>query len=232
MEFREFVVAKITDESEDVRTLRLARADGAVPQYQPGHFFLLRLPDDTGKPTHRPYSAASAPWEGMLSFCIKRKGTFPQYLWKLQQGDRVEVGGPYGIFLLRPEDDERVFIGGGVGISSLRSMILQTVKEGKKASLFHSAHTRGGLIYFGEMEKLAQENQHFRFFPSISGPEAPEGWGGLRERIGVETLKGPLGTLEGKTFYLCGSKEMAGGLANALAEAGVPKERIKKDEWG
>ena len=232
MEFREFLVAGITDESEDVRSFSLAQPDGAVPQYRPGHFFLLRLPDGSGKVLQRSYSAASHPSEKTLCFCIKLKGIFTHLLWKLKMGDKIEASGPYGVFLLKPEDAERVFVGGGVGISALRSMILQTVKEGKKASLFHSAHTRSGLVYFDEMEKLAQQNANFKFFPSISGPEAPEGWGGLRERISVSTLKGALGTLGGKTFYLCGSKEMAGGLAVALASEGVPKERIKKDEWG
>jgi len=45
-------------------------------------------------------------------------------------------------------------------------------------------------------------------------------------------LKRELGALSGKTFYLCGSKEMAGSLAASLAVEGVPKENIRKDEWG
>jgi len=232
MEFKEYIVVDITDESSEVRTFKLKRHDGALPPYQSGHFFLLQLPDGNGKLTHRPYSVASAPWEDCLQFCIKRKGTFPNYLWKLVNGSRILVDGPYGIFLLKPDDTERVFVGGGVGISALRSMILQTIKEGKKGYLFHSAHTKDGLIYFEQMKKLSAENPNFKFFPSITGEVQPEGWSGLGERISAETLKAALGSLAGKTFYLCGSKDMAGSLAIALAAAGVPKERIKKDEWG
>ena len=47
-----------------------------------------------------------------------------------------------------------------------------------------------------------------------------------------EMLKEKLGPLENRTFYICGSKEMAGGLAAALLAEGVPKEKVKKDEWG
>ncbi len=232
MEFLPYLVREIIEESPDVRTFKLVLPDGSVPRYQAGHFFLLRLPDDNGKLTHRPYSVASAPWEESLWFCIKRKGTFPQFLWKLKKDDRVGVNGPYGIFLLQPNDTERVFIGGGVGISALRSMILQTLKEGKIAHLFHSAHTKDGLIYYNEMLALSQSEPNFKFYPSITGETAPMGWKGSTERIGVDLLKRTLGGLDNKTFYLCGSKEMAGGLAIALATAGVPKERIKKDEWG
>lgn len=232
MEFRQYMVVGITEESADVRTFRLARRDGIRPNYQPGHFFLLRLPDGTGKETHRPYSVASHPDELELSFCVKNKGFFPTLLWKLKSGDNIEVDGPYGIFLLRGDDTERVFIGGGVGISALRSMIIQTIKEGKKAHLFHSAHSREGLVYFSEMEKLARANPSFRFYPLITGEQKPDGWQGLGERISAQMLKEKLGTLSGKTFYLCGSKEMAGSLAISLAADGVPKDRIRKDEWG
>ena len=232
MEFKQYVVAGITEESPDVRTFRLARKDGPIPPYQPGHFFLLRLPDGTGKSTHRPYSVASHPSQPELWFCVKNKGFFPTLLWKLKEGDGIEVDGPYGIFLLRQDDSERVFIGGGVGISALRSMILQTANEGKRSWLFHSAHALGGLAYFEEMEKLASQKPNFSFLPSITGDDLPDGWDGLRGRISVQMLKEKLGTLEGKAFYLCGSKEMAGTLAAALLAEGVPKDKVRKDEWG
>jgi ferredoxin-NADP reductase len=232
MEFKQYLVREIVEESPDVRTFKLIQPDAKLPPYKPGHFFLIRLPDGNGKLTHRPYSVASAPWEDALWFCIKRKGTFPQFIWKLEMGSRVEVDGPYGIFLLRPDDAERVFIGGGVGISALRSMILQSLKEGKVTHLFHSAHTIDGLIYFMEFKALSEKEPNFKFHPSITGETVPLGWNGSTERIVADQLKRALGGLDGKTFYLCGSKEMAGGLAIALAAAGVPKERIKKDEWG
>jgi len=232
MEFKPYLVRELVEEGADVRTFKLVSPDGKVPSYKAGHFFLIRLPDDSGKLINRPYSVASAPWEDALWFCIKRKGAFPQFLWKLKAGDKVDADGPYGIFLLRPEDTERVFIGGGVGISALRSMILQTIRDGKVAHLFHSAHTQDSLIYYKEFEELAKTNPNFRFHPSITGETVPLGWNGSTERIGVEQLKRALGGLDGKTFYLCGSKEMAGGLAIALISAGVPKEMVKKDEWG
>lgn len=231
MKFGKFVVRKITCESEGVKTFFLSRPDGSIPAYQPGHFFLLRLPDENGKPVQRSYSAASHPSEPLLSFCIKLKGAFTQLLWKLNEDATVEIDGPYGVFLLRAEDASRVFIGGGVGISALRSQILQTIKEGKPCFLFHSAKTLEGLTYHSEMEKLAAENANFKCFLSLTGEQLPDGWKGMRGRINVLVLKEKLGSLQSKTFYLCGSKEMAGELSAALIAEGVAKERIKKDDW-
>ncbi|MCX8197332.1 MAG: FAD-binding oxidoreductase [Candidatus Micrarchaeota archaeon] len=232
MEFKPYRIVEIVNEAQDVRTFKILPVKGELPSYQPGHFFLLQLPDGTGKTTHRPYSAASHPDQKELWFCVKNKGFFPSLLWKLNVGDLIGLDGPYGLFLLSKDDKKRVFIGGGVGISALRSMILQTIKENMPCWLFHSAHTKEGLVYFDEMQKLSAQHQNFVFFPSISGEEAPPGWQGLKGRISLQSLLDKLGTLEGMSFYLCGSKEMVGALASSLASAGVPKERIKKDEWG
>jgi len=233
MNFQPFVLKEFVDESEDVRTFKFSKADGAIPIYKPGHFFLMRLKGEDGKPVQRSYSVASHPDESLLSFCIKLKGAFTHMLWKLKAGDTVELDGPYGVFLLRAEDTERVFIGGGVGISALRSMILQTVKhDGKRAYLFHAAHEFSGLAYFSEMKKLAGEYPLFKFYSCVTGENKPEGWGGYCERISVPMIKAALGTLSEKTFYLCGSKEMCAGLTTALLAEGVAKDRIKKDEWG
>ncbi|VVC00879.1 Sulfhydrogenase 1 subunit gamma [uncultured archaeon] len=233
MNFQPYVLQDTVNESDDVRTFRFAKGDGTLPAYKPGHFFLLRLKGEDGKMMQRSYSVASHPEEPFLSFCIKLKGAFTHLLWKLKSGDTVEIDGPYGIFLLRQEDTERVFIGGGVGISALRSMILQTVKhDGKRACLFHCAHEFPGLAYFQEMKSLSAGNPLFKFYPSITGEEKPAGWNGMCDRIGVPLLKKILGTFEDKTFYLCGSKGMVSGLTEALIADGVPKDRIKKDEWG
>lgn len=251
MNFQPFALKEIIDESEGIRTFRFARPDGSVPKYQAGHFFLMRLPDPgeqsspvsrtpagvqdpaTGKKwMQRSYSVASHPDEEMLAFCIKLKGAFTHLLWKLKVGDTVELDGPYGIFLLSPQDTERVFIGGGVGISALRSMIIQTVKhDNRRASLFHSARHFDGLTYFAEMRKLAAENPHFKFYSCVTGEEKPPGWNGYCERITVPMIKNVLGTLSDKTFYFCGSKEMGAQISAALIAEGVPKDRIKKDEW-
>ncbi|VVC01992.1 Sulfhydrogenase 1 subunit gamma [uncultured archaeon] len=233
MKFEKYAVSEIVQESRDVRTFKLAKSGGPAPSYQPGHFFLLRLPDANGKPVQRSYSAASVPGEAALWFCIKLKGAFTQLLWKLQAGSAIEVDGPYGVFMLIPGDAERVFIGGGVGISALRSMILHTVKnEGKRACLFHSGRFREALIYYDEMKKLADASPNFKFYPTITGDEIPDGWKGSKGRISAQMIKQTLGSLSGKSFYLCGSKEMTGELSAALISEGVPKERIKKDEWG
>ena len=231
MQFTQFILRKIIQESQDVRTFMLSLPDSSIPDFIPGNFFLLALNDGNGKRVQRAYSIASVKSEGALRFIIKLKGVFTTLLWQKKEGETIEVSGPYGIFKLKDTDTERVFIGGGVGISPLRSMIIQTLSQGKKATLFQSAKTNEELVYYVEFESLSKENSLFTFYPALTR-ETPSGWCGLCERISADLIKRTIGTLEGKSYYLCGSKEMMASVAQSLIDAGVPKENVHKEEWG
>lgn len=230
MDFLPYALERAVQESEDVRTFVLSPKGGQPLGFSPGNFFLLGLLDGGGRRVYRSYSAASLPDGGKLSFCIKRKGAFSQMLFSLREGDEVGVSGPYGIFTLAESDSERVFIAGGVGIAPLRSMILQTLGEGKRCALFHSAKTFAELTYYEEMQGLAAQGR-LSFFASITREEPPSGWKGLSGRITAETIAEKLGGLSGKTYYLCGTKEMCGQIAEGLKKAGVSKENVRKEEW-
>jgi len=229
MDYATFKLIRMEEMSEDVRTFTF---EGEVPPYRPGNFFLIRLPNDEGKKIFRSFSAAAHPSEGNLHFCVKKSGVFSSLLWKIREGDAAEISGPYGLFVLDEKDSERVFIGGGTGVAPLRSMIIQTLLEGKSTSLFHSARMISGLTYSGEMRQLEAKNPHFKFFPAVTREQMPPDWDGMRERLSAATIAQKLGALEGKTFYICGPKGMVATLVEGLMAAGVPKEKVKKEEWG
>ena len=111
-------------------------------------------------------------------------------------------------------------------------MILQTLLEEKPAALFHSASAPQGIVYSDEMRLFEARNPGFRFFPAVTRQEMPQEWEGIRGRITVGAIAERMGALAGKTFYICGPKEMVETLVQGLAGAGVPKEKIKKEEWG
>ena len=231
MQFTPFVIDEIVSESEQVRTFKLKPRDGALPAFLPGHFFLLGLTGAEGKRIFRSYSIASLPKEGVLQFCVKLKGIFTNMLWNLKAGDSVEVSGPFGLFLLIPDDTQRVFVGGGVGIAPLRAMILQTLQEGKKAYLFHSSRVFEELTYYSQFKKMQEENPNFKFISCITR-DAPDGWKGLCERLSVPAIKKELGTLDGKSYYFCGAKEMEKAIVGGLLAENVPKDKIRTESWG
>lgn len=231
MDFKRYRIGALERLGGSVRTFLLSPLEGEVPGYQPGNFFLLMLRTPQGKPLFRPYSASSAPGENGLKFCIKNGGEFTSLLFSLSEGDEIEVDGPYGTFTLDAGDSFRVFIAGGVGISPIRGMAMASAAQGIPCALFHSAKEEEGLVFRKEFEGLAQQLSGFSYFPALT-QEKPEGFAGIFGRVGAEKIRERLGSLEGKTYYICGSKEMASQLAAELMAAGVPKGAIRKEEWG
>jgi len=231
MDFRKYRIERVEEKGGSVRTFLLMPLEGRQPSFQPGNFFLLMLRTAAGKPLFRPYSVASQPWEVGLLFCIKNGGEFTSLLFALGEGGEIEVDGPYGTFTLAAEDSFRVFIAGGVGISPLRGMALQSAAEGMPCALFQSAKEKSGLFFSEEFEGLAKGGRGFSYFTALT-QEQPEGFGGIAGRITAERMKEKLGSLEGKAYYICGSKEMASQLATELIAAGVPKASVHKEEWG
>ncbi|MDP3742368.1 MAG: oxidoreductase, partial [Candidatus Micrarchaeota archaeon] len=57
-------------------------------------------------------------------------------------------------------------------------------------------------------------------------------WKGNRGRITAETIKQQCGSLDGKTFFICGSNKMNDEMTQTLLGLGVPKEQIITEKWG
>jgi len=121
-------VAKIIQETEDVKTFRLVACHGGgIPfSYLPGQFLTLTLPV-AEKPIRRSYTISSSPTQGY--FCevtIKRedKGAGSRYLHdQVKVGDTLEVKAPSGRFVFSgKEADDIVLISGGVGITPMMSI--------------------------------------------------------------------------------------------------------------
>jgi len=232
MKFEPYKISGIDSLSENVRALSLSPKSGGLPAYLPGQFFLLRLPDASGKQIFRSYSIASSPGEPHLVFCIKRKGAFTALLWQLKDGDGIDADGPYGNFTLTPSDTTRAFIGAGVGASPFRSMVLQSIKDGITVSFFQSSREFSGLLFFKELNALAASNPSFKFIPTITCENKPAEWKGMCGRISAQTVAQHCGDLSNISFYICGSKEMVAQLAEGLIAKGAKKEKIKSEGWG
>ena len=99
------------------------------PDYRPGSYFWVELPDrghSDEKGLRRHISLATSPTEsGVVGLATRLRDTaFKQTLAELEVGDEVQVEEPKGSFLL-PEDtdEEYVFVAGGIGITVFRSML-------------------------------------------------------------------------------------------------------------
>ena len=99
-----------------------------------------------------------------------------------------------------------------------------------RIGLFYSARTPGDFAYEDEWRRLADDGR-IEFRQTITRDStAPSEWTGERGRIGREALAslvhGPA-TL----CFVCGPPALVTDVPRLLDELGVPRERIKLEEW-
>jgi ferredoxin-NADP reductase len=218
-------------ETPTTRRVRLD-VDGIPFLYRAGQ--AASLAAGHAEPT--PYSIASAPHEtarhGWLEFLIKVDGSsrFGAIVETLQPGVDIRVQGPAGQFVL-PElsgDMPLVFIAGGTGIAPMRSMIFEALHKGHRGtrSLVYSARTPGEFAYLDELRALAERGE-LSLTLTLTGEV--EEWAHARGRTRAEHLSELVSPAA--MAFVCGPPAMVAELPPALVSLGLPRDRIRTDDW-
>lgn len=125
-----FVIDKVIERTEGVKTYRLRKKDGTNPAFfRAGQYVVVRQKID-GKLIARPVSISSGPEEtlnGTMDITVKavKDGFLSLYImenWK--EGDEVVTSGPQGVFYYDGLRDQKkvVACSGGSGITPILSM--------------------------------------------------------------------------------------------------------------
>lgn len=218
-------------ETPTTRRIRLA-LDGAPFRYRAGQAAALAA----GSGESTPYSIASAPYEtareGWLEFLVKVDGSsrFGALVTTLEPGTRIRVDGPVGSFTLPDASpvEPLLFIAGGTGIAPLRSMIREALHAGHEGrlALVYSARTPDEFAYLKELRGLAEEG---RLALTLTLTGHAEDWTHARGRTGTAHLSE---LVEPRTVvFLCGPPAMVADLPSALTSLGLPRERVRTEDW-
>ncbi len=193
--------------------------------FEAGKYVLFKI-DDGSKVLYRAYSILGVPSQkGRLDFVIKLiPGGFASEVFrKTKLGDKFVIKGPLGrlAFARDSPNAEHWFIGNGCGIAPLLSMIKANLHKfpGKKFVLLFSTKKREDLLFYDELKKLEKEKKNFSYFPTVTR----EKWEGKTGRVQEHLPK----DLSGKTFYLCGLKELVMDIKKLLLSRGIKEENIK-----
>jgi ferredoxin-NADP reductase len=229
--------ASVAEKREVAKGTLLVRfAVEGYPDYRPGSYFWVELPDrghDDEKGLRRHISLVTSPTEtGVVGLCTRlRDSAFKRTLAELEVGDEVEVEEPKGSFLL-PEDTsaEYVFVAGGIGITVFRSMLRYIADEGLpyRVTLVYSNRDRESAAFLDELGELEGRIDGLRVLLTMT--DEPE-WEGESRHLDAEVLAELLGGLDGKTFLVAGPPEMAEAVADSLLAAGVPEENVRADKF-
>lgn len=221
-------VARIFDETPQVKTFRLAPVDsvGALPfQFEPGQFLTLSVPSGESR-VRRSYSIASSPCcHGWCDLTVKHEhgGAVSGYLHEqVKEGDLLDVSGPYGRFTFRGiESDSVVFLGGGVGITPLMSAIRYLTDQSwnGRIDLVYACKDRESIIFREELNQLARRHANLHV-SIVLNDEPSETWTGPRGFITAELL-GQIPAIRSRRIHLCGPPAMMDAVRNELSRLGI-----------
>jgi NAD(P)H-flavin reductase len=214
---------------------RIARInlDGHAFEYAPGQAVSIAI---HGQDKRRPYSIAAAPEDarrdGWLELLVgvNADGTPGSHL-ALEPGTLVDVEGPLGSFTFPPAPVERrfVFIAGGTGIAPLRAMMQRALHlPHRNIGLFYSVRTPDEFAYEMELRGLADAGE-IELRQTVTRATDMD-WTGPRGRLNREALEELIHD-PATLCFVCGPPALVDEMPKILAGLGIPRERIKIEEW-
>jgi ferredoxin-NADP reductase len=196
-------------------------------EHLPGQHYDLRLTAPDGYRAQRSYSVASSPLDvGEIELTIDRLDdgeVSPYFHDVVEEGDRVEVRGPFTSYFVWRGEHPVLLVGGGSGVVPLMAMLRhrrRTMPE-LPMRLVYSVRTPEDVIYADELGDDAT---------LTFTREPPEGWQGHVGRIDPELI----GNAEAEmgTAFLCGSNGFVESASELLLAAGFEPQRIRTERFG
>lgn len=238
------------DLTDDLAVFRV-KPDGDLFSFRAGQYTVIGLPasaprlessdheDDEipakNKLIRRAYSIASSSRINEyveLYVTLVRSGQLTPRLWLLGPGDRLWLGtSAKGRFTMDdvPADKNVVLIGTGTGLAPYIAMIgdHHRCNIGRRFVVVHGARRAVELGYRHELEALDRECGTLAYVPTVSRPEAQDGWsahvGRVQSVFTDGTIENALGTpLSPDTthVFLSGNPEMVEDLQGGFLERG------------
>ena len=208
--------------------------DGAEFPYRAGQAVIAGA---HGGDRRRPYSIADAPnharAQGCLELLVAVHGDAAHAPpFALTPGTLVDIEGPLGRFTLPDNAPERrfLFIAGGTGIAPLRAMYRHALTMPHyEIGVLYSARTPVDFAYEPELRALAADRQ-IELELRVTRDESLGNWSGTRGRFNSVDLA-PLVHGRETLCFVCGPPTLVEEIPKALEELGVPRTRIRTEEW-
>ncbi len=243
-----------TDVHDSLAFFRIKYNDREVPDFQPGQFATLGLPDPTPRdpaaPTRpgrgprlirRAYSIASPTTQReALDFYIVKvdNGRLTPTLWDVNVGDTLFMNEKItGHFTLEgvPTGKTLIMVATGTGLAPFRSMYLSFRDQDRwdKLVMFDGCRVARDLGYYRELTELAEEDERFVYVPTVTREPADTSWPGLRGRVTDLLEPMTFKTLTGSDLdtdtchaFLCGNPAMIDQVEAELQSRGfVTRDR-------
>lgn len=144
----------------DIDLLRFQLDSSQQIIFVPGQYIIVNIPHE-GQIAKRLYSVASASSStSSFELLIKRLpgGLASNYIKELQEGQKIDITGPAGLFTLKNTPLDKVFLATGTGIAPVRSFILSHQPHIQHYYLFWGLPTFHEVFLFDELKKLSLQD--------------------------------------------------------------------------
>ncbi len=232
----EMLIAAVTPELPDTKTIRLEWPERFDPDFKTGQFITVFWPDAPGY--KRAYSLSSCALDrGFYEVTIKREGRMGTRIvdWA-KPGDILGVLPPAGKFLPVYEPDKHlVCLAGGSGVTPFRGFVREATRRQleTKITILYSVRTTNDIIFEHEFRELAQQNTNINFYVTCTRLHEEDRWTGRRGRITADWVREQVHDMPNTIFYACGPNPLVEFAEDiVLRELGVPKPQMKTEKWG
>jgi ferredoxin-NADP reductase len=234
----ELKIARIFDETHDVKTFRFVNPDGGPLPFEhvAGQYLNLALTID-GKRVNRSYTIASSPTRN--AYCeisVKRaaNGYGSKHLhdtWR--EGQLVKVGAPSGKFLFAGHEAKRiVLIAGGIGITPMMSVTRSLTDRGWMGDIYlvFSVRLRKDVVFEQELDYLRARHPNLKVLVTLTN-DPDTAWTGARGQIDRDKLAAFIPQFTTGPVMLCGPDPMMTAMRTLLVGMGIPDGEIHQEAF-
>jgi ferredoxin-NADP reductase len=218
-------VARIKQETPSVKSFTLD-----VPMWMPhmpGQHYDVRLTAPDGYRAQRSYSVSSSPLDAgqvELTIDLLDDGEVSPYFHEVvEEGEQVEVRGPFTSYFVWRGESPVVLVGGGSGVAPLMAMLRHKRRAMPELDmrLVYSVRHADDVIYADELGDDAVVTYT---------REAPAGWTGHTGHIDAELLREPAAGAQ--LAFVCGSNGFVETASGLLLELGMEPTSIRTERFG
>ena len=198
-------------------------------EFMAGQFVMMNFDSliDEQKNLSRAYSISSAPTENYFELCVEivPGGQAGAYFSAMQEGDKVDFKGPFGVCSIKPENtNDLLMVATGTGIAPIKSILEDLAARGdtRQVDVYFGLRYEEDVFYETEVRELVAKFPNSKFVLTLSKPSSD--WTGNRGRV-TEYIIGK-GFRENLDIYLCGNGNMIRDIRSEAIVEGVPKKQI------
>lgn len=204
--------------------------------FRPGQYMIFHIPD-APRMIRRSYSISTPPSDaGHFEVCVRSVagGYGSNYIHRLRPGNRLQVEGPYGDFVLEGNSDrDIVMVATGTGISPIKSMLMHLLDRDsrRRVRLFFGLRHESDLFYTDLLRGLAAHYPSFEYWIALSQPD-PDRWAGPKGRVTDLVARHVSAADAANTeVYMCGSRPMIESCTEVLSKLGFAGEHLHHERF-